>query len=384
MPSRVTATGARRRWMVMPPVNRRRRRRSTGSGRDTGVARALPRAAAGAPSVELAWQTRGPPLRGHPARFLGSSWPWRSLAYLLTTVAVGLATLLVCVGCLGVLTLVIVVGRSCSGCRCAASVGVLERPQAPAGPHGAPARASCRERLRAGRRLPVSWPEVGYAFLLAVVLWPLDFLVVVFAVAVPVRDAARPRAVDGPTHEHGRLARRPRRRGLARRARRGGRAGGRGVRRHPGRGGPGRPGPDAAGPARGAAGRGGGRPASLAGRTGRRLRDRAAPDRARPARRRPAAAGRPHHDAGAGGARRTRRPGAGHCAGRPPQAEEALAELRGTVRGIHPRVLVDHGLAAAVHELADRSPVPTTVDIRLPDGCRPRSSRRRTSSSARR
>ena len=49
------------------------------------------------------------------------------------------------------------------------------------------------------------------------------------------------------------------------------------------------------------------------------------------------------------------------------QAEEALAELRGTIRGIHPRVLVDHGLAAAVHELADRSSVPTTVDIRLPD-----------------
>jgi signal transduction histidine kinase len=47
------------------------------------------------------------------------------------------------------------------------------------------------------------------------------------------------------------------------------------------------------------------------------------------------------------------------------QAEEALAELRGTIRGIHPRVLVDHGLAAAVHELADRFAVPVTVDIRL-------------------
>ena len=66
------------------------------------------------------------------------------------------------------------------------------------------------------------------------------------------------------------------------------------------------------------------------------------------------------------------------------QAEEALDELRGTVRGIHPRVLVDHGLAAAVHELADRSSVPSTVDIRLPDRLPPRSSRRRTSSSARR
>ncbi len=47
------------------------------------------------------------------------------------------------------------------------------------------------------------------------------------------------------------------------------------------------------------------------------------------------------------------------------QAEDALAELRSAIRGIHPRVLVDHGLAAAVHELADRSSVPVTVDIRL-------------------
>jgi signal transduction histidine kinase len=36
------------------------------------------------------------------------------------------------------------------------------------------------------------------------------------------------------------------------------------------------------------------------------------------------------------------------------------------VRGIHPRVLVDHGLDAAVHEIADVSEVPVTVDLRLP------------------
>ena len=67
------------------------------------------------------------------------------------------------------------------------------------------------------------------------------------------------------------------------------------------------------------------------------------------------------------------------------QAEEALAELRGTIRGIHPQVLVDHGLAAAVHELADRASVPTSASTSgCPTGCRPRSSRRRTSWSARR
>jgi signal transduction histidine kinase len=38
-----------------------------------------------------------------------------------------------------------------------------------------------------------------------------------------------------------------------------------------------------------------------------------------------------------------------------------LADLREAVRGIHPRVLVDHGLEAAVREVADRSPLPVTV-----------------------
>ncbi|RYI99506.1 MAG: sensor histidine kinase, partial [Actinomycetales bacterium] len=44
-------------------------------------------------------------------------------------------------------------------------------------------------------------------------------------------------------------------------------------------------------------------------------------------------------------------------------AEEALEDLRATVRGIHPQVLTDHGLEAAVTELAGRSPVPVTTDL---------------------
>ncbi|GGR39674.1 signal transduction histidine kinase [Nocardioides luteus] len=47
------------------------------------------------------------------------------------------------------------------------------------------------------------------------------------------------------------------------------------------------------------------------------------------------------------------------------QAETALAELRATVRGIHPRVLVDHGLTAAVHELADAAGLPVAVDLQV-------------------
>jgi signal transduction histidine kinase len=44
----------------------------------------------------------------------------------------------------------------------------------------------------------------------------------------------------------------------------------------------------------------------------------------------------------------------------------ALADLRDLVRGIHPPVLADRGLEGAVEALAMVSPVPVTVDFRLP------------------
>jgi signal transduction histidine kinase len=51
------------------------------------------------------------------------------------------------------------------------------------------------------------------------------------------------------------------------------------------------------------------------------------------------------------------------------EARDTLAALRDLIRGIHPQVLTDHGVAAAVAELADRSPLRVTVDLpaeRLP------------------
>jgi signal transduction histidine kinase len=51
------------------------------------------------------------------------------------------------------------------------------------------------------------------------------------------------------------------------------------------------------------------------------------------------------------------------------EVKAALAELRELARGIHPAVLTDQGLAAAVRTLAERSPVPVEVeaeDGRLP------------------
>lgn len=45
------------------------------------------------------------------------------------------------------------------------------------------------------------------------------------------------------------------------------------------------------------------------------------------------------------------------------QAEHAMATLRSTVRGIHPAVLTDHGLRAALNELAHRTLVPIRLDL---------------------
>ncbi|NYI05137.1 sensor histidine kinase [Allostreptomyces psammosilenae] len=48
------------------------------------------------------------------------------------------------------------------------------------------------------------------------------------------------------------------------------------------------------------------------------------------------------------------------------QAKQLMAELRELIRGIHPRVLSDRGLPAALPELADQCPVPVRVRTELP------------------
>jgi signal transduction histidine kinase len=48
------------------------------------------------------------------------------------------------------------------------------------------------------------------------------------------------------------------------------------------------------------------------------------------------------------------------------EALEALAELRRLVQGIHPPVLTSRGLAAALDELAERTPVPVDLYVELP------------------
>jgi signal transduction histidine kinase len=49
------------------------------------------------------------------------------------------------------------------------------------------------------------------------------------------------------------------------------------------------------------------------------------------------------------------------------EAKTALVELRELVRGVHPAVLTDRGLDAALSALAARSPVPVSLDVRPGD-----------------
>jgi signal transduction histidine kinase len=48
------------------------------------------------------------------------------------------------------------------------------------------------------------------------------------------------------------------------------------------------------------------------------------------------------------------------------EAKQAITELRDLTRGLHPPVLTDRGLDAALSALAARSPVPTQVNVDLP------------------
>jgi signal transduction histidine kinase len=57
----------------------------------------------------------------------------------------------------------------------------------------------------------------------------------------------------------------------------------------------------------------------------------------------------------------------GHLSRAHDLAEAALEDLRSTVRAIHPRVLADHGLTAAVHELTSRMPVPVELESTVED-----------------
>ena len=311
-------------------------------------------------------------VRGRPWRFLGSAWPWRSVLYVATGIPAGVVavTVLFVVVGLGVLTAVVVVGVLVllQVPLVARAIAVAERWRLGLVlPRPAGRRTPLREQLRAWRSLPVAWSELGYAVLLATVLLFVDALgVALLSVPVVLMGAPLLWRVDDGLEITGWRIDTPAEAWLA-------------V-------------PVgvlalvlvgylltwlACGQA--ALARLLLDPAELRLQTAvaelRRTRsglvDAFEAERSR--------IERDLHDGvqqrlvaltmTLGSAELEIEPGPGlalvEAAHR--QAEEALADLRATVRGIHPRVLTDHGLAAAVHEIADRSPVPVGVELLVPE-----------------
>ncbi|MEV7794720.1 sensor domain-containing protein [Streptomyces sp. NPDC087512] len=135
--------------------------------------------------------------------FLLSPWPWRSAGYLLTGVAAGLAALtgILATAVLGIALALVLVGLPLLLLAALAGIPVarVERrrlrlvdadpapdPYRPAGDAGPWAWATTR--LREQR----TWQELGHALLFALLLWPLDALVLTAALAVPASLAGTP------------------------------------------------------------------------------------------------------------------------------------------------------------------------------------------------
>jgi signal transduction histidine kinase len=146
--------------------------------------------------------------------FLLSAWPWRSAAYLLTGAVTGVATLvgivtvtavcgalaLVLVG-LPLLVVVALIGIP---------VGRVERRRVRlidrgpvSGRHQVPTAPGVRAWLTTRLREQTTWRELGYALLFAGLLWPVDALTVTVALLVPLSMVATPllMATVGDGHE---------------------------------------------------------------------------------------------------------------------------------------------------------------------------------------
>ncbi|WP_077796854.1 sensor domain-containing protein [Streptomyces sp. JHA26] len=145
-----------------------------------------------------AWQAL--PARG----YLLSAWPWRALAYLMTGAVAGaltLAVITVAVVLAGALAVVLVglpllVLTALVGIPVARlerhRLRLVDRAPAPPRPVRQPYATGPWPWLITRLRERATWRELGHALLFALLLWPLDALVVVFALALPLHLAATP------------------------------------------------------------------------------------------------------------------------------------------------------------------------------------------------
>ena len=135
--------------------------------------------------------------------YLLSAWPLRAAAYLALHGLAGMLALLVAAAVLaaGGMLAIVVVGIPLLGALALLGlpVGAFERWSSPlmdARPlpngHRIPPRAGPIPWLRTRFGEPATWRELGYAVLLMVVLWPLDLLAVALGLTVPVALLATP------------------------------------------------------------------------------------------------------------------------------------------------------------------------------------------------
>ncbi len=150
-----------------------------------------------------AWQA----LAQHPLGFLASAWPWRALAYLLSGVvfgAIAMVTLLT-MAAAGLVSLIVGVGAVLLLAVALSGIVVtrIERgrlrlvdPDPAPDPHRAPERPGPRGWLETRLREPATWRELSFTAVSMTALWWMDLLVLAFALALPVLLMTSP--VDDP------------------------------------------------------------------------------------------------------------------------------------------------------------------------------------------
>ncbi|WP_433290653.1 sensor histidine kinase [Actinoplanes sp. CA-030573] len=303
-----------------------------------------------------------------PTQFLCSAWPWRSLAYLIGGALLGFAAILAVVGLLlaGVVLSVVVIGIAgyLATVLSGVAVGRLERwrmrlvdESVLPDPHRAVPRPGLRAWVTFRLREQATWRELGYTMLSGLMLCWMDAVVVTAAIYVPLSLLAGPFYIhDSPLSVTVPLA-------LA------------GI-------------PVAVIAAYPVTAWAGARAAMARAILAPRVHDEhvrlveVTRSRARLVdafeveRRR---IERDLHDGAQQrlvalsmqlGLARLEMP-AGSAAAEPVAnahelAKQALTELRELIRGVHPKVLTDRGLEAAVAEVAGTAPLPVDVDIGLP------------------
>jgi signal transduction histidine kinase len=136
-------------------------------------------------------------------RFLLSGWPVRAAGYLLVSGVTGALVLVVALllAAAGGLLAVVVAGipllvaLALLGLPVARlerwSLRLIDTRPVPPG-HRTPPRPGLTSWLRTRFTEPVTWRELGYAALLMLVLWPIDLLAVVLGVTVPLALLATP------------------------------------------------------------------------------------------------------------------------------------------------------------------------------------------------